>query len=72
MCLSMYWIHTTVIGRYRSCGKTIPKIIFILFVNLKIYSPANILLASKERLEYLENDLVYQTQTDLGAETILE
>ena len=38
----------------------IPKIIFILFVNLRMDSPANVLLASKERLDYLENDLLLQ------------
>ena len=61
MCLSMYLLHTTVIGKYISRGKMIPKIIFILFVNLRMDSPANALLASKERLDLLENDLVYQT-----------
>ena len=72
MCISMYWLHTTVIGRDRSYGKMIPKIFFILFVNLRMDSPANILLASKGLLDYLDKDLVYQTQADLGAETILE
>ena len=47
MCLSMYWLHTKVIRQYISRGKMIPKIIFILFVNLRMDSPANILLASK-------------------------
>ena len=50
----------------------IPKIIFILFVNLRMDSPANILLASKKKLDYLDNELVYQTQADIGAQTILE
>ena len=50
----------------------IPKIIFILFVNLRIDLPANILLASKKKLDYLDNELVYQTQADIGAQTILE
>ena len=45
MCINMYWLHTTVIRRYRSRGKMIPKIIFILFLNLRMDSPANILLA---------------------------
>ena len=58
MCLSMYWLHTTVIRQDRSRGKMIPKIIFILFVNLIIYSPANILISSNERLDYLDNELV--------------
>ena len=71
MCLSMYWIHNTIIRQDRSRGKMIPKIIFILFVNLRMDSPSDILLASKELLEYLDNKLVYQTQADLGAETIL-
>ena len=35
-------------------------------------SSVNMLLASKERLDYLDNELVYQTQADIGAETILE
>ena len=35
-------------------------------------SPANILLSSKEKLDYLDNRLDYQTQAYLGAETILE
>ena len=35
-------------------------------------SPANILIDSKEQLDYLDNGLVYQTQADLGADTILE
>ena len=61
MCLSMYCLHTTVIRRDRSRGKMIPKIIFTIFVNLRMDSPANTLLASKERLDLLENDLVYQT-----------
>ena len=30
MCLGMYWLHTTVIRRDRSCGKMIPKIILTL------------------------------------------
>ena len=47
MRLSMYWLHTTFIRRYKHRGKIILKIIFILFVNLKMDSPANILLASK-------------------------
>ena len=55
MCLSMYWLHTTVIRRDRSRGKMIPKIIFILFVNLKRDSPSNIFLSSKELLDYLDN-----------------
>ena len=62
MCLNMYWLNLTVMRRDRSHGKMIPKIIFILFVNLRTDSPAYILLASKERLEYLDNNLVYQTQ----------
>ena len=42
MCLSIYWLHTTVIRRDRSRGKMIPKIIFILFkayewIHLLIY-----------------------------------
>ena len=35
MCLSMYWIHTTVIQQDRSRGNMIPKIIFILFCKPK-------------------------------------
>ena len=35
-------------------------------------SPADILIASKERLDHLDNKLVYQTQADLGADTILK
>ena len=35
-------------------------------------SPANILLASGELLDYLDNELVYQDQADVGAEMILE
>ena len=35
-------------------------------------SSANILLASGELLEYLDNELVYQDQADVGAEMILE
>ena len=50
----------------------IPRIIFILFVKLRKDSPAYILLASKELLDYLENELAYQTQADLGADTILK
>ena len=50
----------------------IPKIILILFVNLRMDSPTHILLDSKERLNYLDSKLVYQTQADLGSETILE
>ena len=72
MCLSMHWIHTTVIQQYRSRGKMIPNIFFILFVNLRMDSPANIFLASKEPLDYLDNKLVHQTQADLVAETIPE
>ena len=41
MCLIMYWLNTTVIRQDRSRGKIIPKIIFILFVNLRMDSPAN-------------------------------
>ena len=37
----------------------IPKIIFILFVNLRMDSPDNIFLASKELLDYLENELYF-------------
>ena len=59
MCLSMYWIHTTVIRRDRSRDKMIPKIIFIPFVNLIMNSPSNIFLAFKEWLDYLENDLEF-------------
>ena len=58
MCLSVYWLHTTVIRRDRSRGKMIPNIIFITFVNLRKDSPANILFASKERLYYLDNRLL--------------
>ena len=47
MCLSMNWLHNTVIRQNRSRGKMIPKIIFILFVNLRMDSPDNVLLASK-------------------------
>ena len=54
MCVSMYWLHT----RNRSLGKMIPKIIFILFVNLIMDSPADILLDSKEQLYYLYNELL--------------
>ena len=36
MCLSMYWLHTTVIRRDRSDGKMIPNIILTLFVNLRM------------------------------------
>ena len=72
MCLSMYWLHTTVIRRDRSRGKIISNIIFILLVNLRMDSPADILLDFKERLDYLDKQLVYQTQEDLGAQTILE
>ena len=50
----------------------IPNIFFILFVNLRMDSPANIFLASKEPLDYLDNKLVHQTQADLVAETIPE
>ena len=57
MCISMYWLHNTVIRRYRSRGKMIPNIIFILLVNLRMDSPANILFASKEQLDYLDNKL---------------
>ena len=35
-------------------------------------SPSNIFLDFKERLDYLDNELVYQTHEDLGAETIPE
>ena len=55
MCLSRYWLHTTVLRQDRSRGKIIRKILFLLFVNLRMNSPDNILLASKERLEYLDN-----------------
>ena len=72
MCLSMYWLHTTLIRQDRSCSKMIPKIIFILFVHLRMNSPANILLGSKKRLDYLKNELVYQTHPYLGAEMTLE
>ena len=34
--------------------------------------PTNILLASKEQLDYLDKILVYQTQENIRAETILE
>ena len=71
-CLSIYCIHTTVIQQDISRGKIIPKIIFTFFVNLRKDSPAYILFAFKERLDHLDNKLVYQTQVDLGAETILE
>ena len=71
MCLSMYWLHTTVILQDRRRWKMIPNIIFILFVNLRLDSPANILFASKERLDYIDKKIVYQTQADLGSETIL-
>ena len=72
MCLIMYWLHTTFILQDRSREKMIPKIIFIIFVNLRMYSPANILISYMEKLDYLYNKLVYQTQADLGAETVLE
>ena len=72
LCLSIYCIHTTVIQQDISRGKIIPKIIFTFFVNLRKDSPAYILFAFKERLDHLDNKLVYQTQVDLGAETILE
>ena len=61
MFLIMYWLHTKVIRQDRSCGNMINKIIFILFVNLRMDSPADIFLASKERLDYLDKKLVYQT-----------
>ena len=48
MCLSMYWLHTAVIRRDRSRENIILTIIFILFVNLRMDSPANTLLDSKE------------------------
>ena len=48
------------------------KIIFIIFVNLRMNSPADVLIASKEQLDYLDKELDYQTQADLGAETIPE
>ena len=67
MCLSMYWLHTTVIRRDRSRGKIISNIIFILLENLRMDSPADILLDFKERLDYLDKQLVYQTQEYLGA-----
>ena len=35
-------------------------------------SPADVLIASKEQLDYLDNKLVYQTQADHGTETILK
>ena len=35
-------------------------------------SPADVLIASKEQLDYLDKELDYQTQADLGAETIPE
>ena len=63
MCLSMYWLHTTIIRQDRSRGKMIPNIIFILFVNLIMDSPANILLASKELLDYLDNELSHRRGT---------
>ena len=72
MCISIYWLHATVIRRDISRGKMITKIIFILFVNLRMDSSANILLAYKEKLDYLENKLVYQTQADHGTEKILK
>ena len=57
MYLSMYWLHTTVILKDRSRGKIIPKIIFIIYVNLRMDLPDNVFLASRELLEYLENDI---------------
>ena len=61
MFLIMYWLHNTVIRRDRIQRNMTPKIIFIIFVKLRMDSPAGTLLASKERLYQLENDLVYQT-----------
>ena len=58
MCLGMYWIHNTVIRRDRSRGKEIHKIIFILFVNLIMDPPVIILLASKEKLDYVDNKII--------------
>ena len=57
VCLIMYWLHTTVIQRDRIREKIIPKIIFVLFVNLRMDSPTNVLLASKERVAQLEKHL---------------
>ena len=71
MCISMYWLHNTVIRQDRSRGKMIRKIIFIIFVNLRMDSPANILLDSEEKLDYLDNELFYQTQADIVSDTIL-
>ena len=47
MCIIMYWLHTTVIQQDRIRGNIIPKIIFIIFVNLKMDSRADTLLAYK-------------------------
>ena len=49
MCLSMYWLHTTVLRQDRSRGKMMPKIIFIIFVNLRtIHLPILYLLPNKD------------------------
>ena len=70
MCLNMYWLHTKFIQRDRSHGKIIPKIIFIFFVNLTMDSPDKIMSASKERLDYLDNELYINTQTVLLTATL--
>ena len=59
MCLSMYWLHTTVIRQDRSRGEMIPKIIIILFINLRMYSPADLLIASNEQLDYVDNEVIF-------------
>ena len=59
MCLSMYWLHTTVIRQDRSRGEMIPKIIIILFINLRMYSPADLLIASNEQLDYEDNEVIF-------------